>query len=318
MLHIDAEEVAAPLDRRLLIDALDDAFRQPHQIPERHQHRIESTNAESAGGTLLIMPAWDAATALGVKIVTVFPGNALRGRPAVCASYLLLDATSGEPRAIIDGGELTLRRTAAASALASRYLSSAGASRLLMVGTGRLAPHLIESHAVVRPLSEVRIWGRHADRARELAASLADRGLIIEASEDLEGSARWADIVSCATLSHEPLIRGAWLAAGQHLDLVGAFTPAMREADDEVIARCALYVDARAGALRESGEIIGAIERGIIDATAIRAELAELPSGSFARRHPGDITVFKSVGTALEDLVAARLVVGKAATCGSA
>jgi alanine dehydrogenase len=306
MRQFDAAQVAARLERQVLIDALDGAFRQPHFIPERQHHRPGS-------GTLLIMPAWDGA-AIGVKIVTVFPDNAKRGLPAVCASYLMLDAASGEPHAVIDGGELTLRRTAAASALASRHLSSPGATRLLMIGTGRLAPHLIESHVLVRPLSEVRIWGRRPDRARELAASLAtaaslaNSGIRVTATEDLEGSARWADIVSCATLSQRPLVHGAWLRAGQHLDLVGAFTPDMCEADDEAITRCALYVDTRAGALHESGEIIGAIERGVIQPGAIRAELSDLPSGSFARRHRDEITLFKSVGNALEDLVAAKLV----------
>ena len=328
MQYIDAAEVAARLDRRALIDALDAAFREPHEVPVRHHHRIEPAlpTPERAGGragTLLIMPAWDhpaaapatnapasdAPAALGIKIVTVFPDNVRRGLPSVCASYLLLDASSGEPRAIIEGGELTVRRTAAASALASRYLSSPGASRLVMVGTGRLAPHLIESHALVRRLSQVRIWGRRADRARSLAAALAGRGFSVEATEELEAAARWADIVSCATLSQQPLIHGAWLEAGQHLDLVGAYTREMCETDDDAMARCALYVDTRSGALSESGEIIGAIERGVIGPSAIRAELSDLALGVFARRHRDEITLFKSVGCALEDLVAAKLVV---------
>jgi ornithine cyclodeaminase len=315
--QIDAAQVAARLDRRTLIDALDQAFRHPHEIPTRHHHRLEPSASEPgragrSAGTLLIMPAWDASSALGIKIVTVFPDNARRGLPSVCASYLLLDAATGEPRAIIDGGELTVRRTAAASALASRYLSSPGASRLLMVGTGRLAPHLVESHALVRPVKEVRIWGRRAHVARELAAALAGRGFAVEATEDLEGAARWADVVSCATLSQQPLIHGAWLRPGQHLDLVGAYTRQMCEADDAAMARCALYVDTRSGALSESGEIIGAIERGVIEPGAIRAEFSDLASGSFARRHRDEITLFKSVGSALEDLVAAKLVVAAA------
>ena len=307
MQHINAAEVAARLDRRAVIDALDAAFRLPHQVPVRHHHRIEPKHADGSAGTLLIMPAWDPST-LGIKIVTVFPDNALRGLPAVTASYLMLDAVSGEPIALLDGGELTLRRTAAASALASRYLSSPDATRLTIVGTGKLAPHLVESHALVRPISEVRIWGRHLERARELALSLANRGFTVEATEDLEGSVRWAEVISCATLSQQPLVRGAWLKGGQHLDLVGAFTRDMREADDEAIARCALYVDTRAGALSESGEIIGALERGVIQPGAIQAEFSDLRAGSFARRRREDITVFKSVGTALEDLVAAKLV----------
>lgn len=314
MLQIDAAQVAACLDRRALIDALDDAFRKPHQVPERQHYTIDAAQPGRSGGTLLIMPAWDrgpvrgAGAALGIKVVTVFPDNALRGLPSVCASYLLLDAATGQARAIIDGGELTLRRTAAASALASRYLSTPGAARLLMVGTGKLAPHLIESHALVRPIREVRIWGRRTERAGELADSLAGLGLSVETTEDLEASTQWADVISCATLSQQPLVLGAWLRPGQHLDLVGAFTPQMREVDDEAIARCALYVDARTGALSESGEIIGAIARGIIGPNAILAEFADLSAGTFARLDARAITVFKSLGTALEDLVAAKLV----------
>jgi alanine dehydrogenase len=253
------------------------------------------------------MPAWRIGGSLGIKVATIFPDNALRGLPAVAATYLLLDCGTGQPRALLDGAELTLRRTGAASALASRHLSVAGASRLAMVGTGRLAPHLIESHMAVRPIREVRIWGRHFERARSLAASLERPGLSVTAAADLEEAVRWADIVSCATLSHKPLVLGSWLKAGQHLDLVGGFTPQMRECDDEAITRAQLYVDTRIGAFAESGEIIGALERGVIERDAVRAELSELGSGGFARTAADVITLFKSVGTALEDLVAAEL-----------
>ncbi len=179
MLQLDAAALAARLDRRALIDALDGAFRRPHSVPARRQYTVEPA-IDGQAGTLLVMPAWTAGGALGIKLVTVFPDNALRGLPAVCASYLLFDATNGQARAILDGTELTLRRTGAASALASRYLSAPDAARLLMVGSGRLAPHLIESHALVRPIREVRIWGRHADRARALAATLTRSGLSVE------------------------------------------------------------------------------------------------------------------------------------------
>jgi ornithine cyclodeaminase len=316
MQFLDAAQVAARLDRRTLIDALDAAFRQPHHVPDRQHYRIEgppgnaskSAGADGAGGgTLLLMPAWNPGGALGIKLVTVFPDNAQRGLPSVNASYLLLDAATGQPRAFLDGGELTLRRTAAASALAARYLAPSDAQRLLLVGTGKLAPHLVESHILMRPIREVRIWGRRAARAHALAASLQRPGVSISVTEDLEASTHWADIVTCATLSHEPLVRGAWLRPTQHLDLVGAFTPQMREVDDEAIARCALYVDTRAGALSESGEIIGALTRGVIQQSAILAEFSDLPAGSFKRQDPRAITIFKSVGSALEDLVAANL-----------
>jgi alanine dehydrogenase len=314
MLQLDAVALAACLDRETLIDALDDAFRKPYSVPTRQQYQLQPTTKGQSGGTLLVMPAWNTGGGLGVKIVTVFPDNALRSLPAVCASYLLLDATNGRPRAILDGGELTLRRTGAASALASRHLSSPDSSRLLMVGTGELAPHLIASHALVRPIREVRIWGRHAGRARALAASLTKADLSVESTEDLETATGWADIVSCATLSKQPLVLGAWLRPGQHLDLVGAFTPEMREVDDDAIARSELYVDTRAGALGESGEIIGAMARGIIDQTAVRGDFSDLAAGLFKRSAPHAITIFKSVGTALEDLVAAELALGASQT----
>jgi alanine dehydrogenase len=307
VLQLDASALAARLDRAALIDALDAAFRGSAVVPARRQYAIAEAGAR--GGTLLVMPAWREGASLGIKLVTVFPDNAEKGLPAVAATYLLLDASTGVPRALLDGEELTLRRTGAASALASRYLSAPQASRLAMVGTGQLARHLIESHARVRPIREVRIWGRRIERARAVAASLHCPQLRVEAVDDLEAAVRWADIVSCATLSQQPLVRGAWLHGGQHLDLVGAFNPQMCEADDEALARAELYVDTRVGALAESGEIVGAIARGVIGQQAVRAELSELASDRFKRSHPAAITLFKSVGTALEDLAAAELAV---------
>ncbi|MGD0491956.1 MAG: ornithine cyclodeaminase family protein [Steroidobacteraceae bacterium] len=310
MLQLDAAALAARLPRQALIDALEQAFRTPAVVPERRHYQIQSGNPGQQPGTLLLMPAWRVGGALGIKLVTIYPDNALRSLPAVAATYLLLDAETGRPRALLDGGELTLRRTGAASALASRFLSAPDASRLTMVGTGRLAPHLIESHAAVRPIREIRIWGRNAAHSRALAVSLQRPGWVVSATEDLEGAVRWAEVVSCATLSRQPLVRGEWLAAGQHLDLVGAFTPDMCEADDAAVARSELFVDTRQGALSESGELIGAIRRGVIDATSVRGDLSDLVSDRAARSRPSAVTLFKSVGTALEDLVAAELATG--------
>src|SRR5271156_1537366 len=310
MLQLDASALAACLEREALIDALDTAFRGSAVVPPRQQYAIKAIEGGARGGTLLVMPAWRAGS-LGIKLVTVYPGNAEKGLPAVAATYMLLDASTGVPRALLDGEELTLRRTGAASALASRYLSPPDASRLAMVGTGQLAPHLIESHARVRPIREVRIWGRRSERARAVAASLRSPQLRVEAVDDLEAAVRWADVVSCATLSQQPLVQGVWLHAGQHLDLVGAFNPQICETDDAAVARAELYVDTRVGALAESGEIVGAISRGVIGPQALRAELSELASGRFKRSHPGAITLFKSVGTALEDLAAAELAIAR-------
>jgi ornithine cyclodeaminase len=255
------------------------------------------------------MPAWQPGTALGIKIVSVFPGNAAKGLPAVMGQYLLLDATTGAPKALIDGTALTLRRTAAASALASRFLSRADAAHLLMVGTGALAPHLIAAHCAVRPIRRVTIWGRNADHARATADKLDLPGISVTVAPMLEDAAGEADIITCATLATAPLVRGEWLRAGQHLDLVGGFTPAMREADDEAVRRAAVYVDTRGGAMKEAGDIVQPLASVALTAAAIKGDLFDLCRGAApGRGGAGEITLFKSVGTALEDLAAAKLV----------
>lgn len=304
LLHLDRTALATLLTRGTLIDRLERAFASDCTTPVRQSYDL------GGGKTLLLMPGWRANGAIGVKLVTVFADNALRSLPAVHACYVLLDAQTGAPRAMLDGNELTLRRTGAASALAARYLARADAERLLMVGTGELAPHVILSHATVRPIKSVRIWGRRVEKAREVAAALKGHPFSVDVSEDLETSVAWADIISCATLSQQPLIAGRWLRPGQHLDLIGAFRPNMREADDEALARADLYVDTRAGALAEAGEFVQALAAGVIELSDVRGELSELARGTAPGRTSADaITLFKSVGTALEDLAAAELAV---------
>ena len=254
------------------------------------------------------MPAW-AAGSLGVKIVTVFPANRARGLASVSALYLLMDGTTGHPLALIDGEALTLRRTAAASALAGGYLARPDAKCLLVVGTGALAPYMAAAHCAVRQIDRVLVWGRAAEHARAAAARLAADGLPAEVCADLPAGLAVADIVTCATTAREPIVRGAQVAAGAHVDLVGAFTPEMRESDDELVKRAEVFVDTFAGALKEAGDLVQPINGGAIAREHVRAELADLVTG----RHPGRssakaVTLFKSVGTALEDLCAARLV----------
>ncbi len=307
MQTIDAGQIAANLPYDQLIDALSEAFRVGATVPDRTVHTIAADNGHD--GTLLLMPAWQRGESMGVKIATVFPGNVSKGIGAVQASYFLLDGATGQPRAVFDGAELTLRRTACASALAARFLSRENSRTLLMVGAGHLAPHLIAAHATVREFEQVLIWARREEAAHELAAAVLPSRQEISVVTDLEAAVRQADIVSCATLATEPLIRGEWLCGGQHLDLVGAFTPAMREADNEAMRRSRIFVDTYSGALAESGELIQAIREGVILRTDIVADLAQLVQGDVTGRNTDDeITLFKSVGTALEDLAAAELV----------
>ena len=304
---IQAAEVDAALDYESLVERLRQAFRRDITVPLRHHHSIEG-DGETA--TLLLMPAWQAGRHIGIKLATVFPGNSAHGLPAVMGAYLLLDGRTGSPLALIDGPVLTARRTAAASALASSYLSRPDSERLLMVGTGTLAPHLIAAHAAVRPIHNVLVWGRTEETAAKLAKRLDRPDFRVAATTDLEAAARGAHIISCATLSNEPLIAGDWLQPGQHLDLVGGFRPDMRETDDTAIRRARVFVDTRAGACSEAGDIVQPIESGVLDPEDIAADLFELTRGERAgRRYYDQITLFKSTGTALEDLAAAELAV---------
>ena len=319
---LSAAEVDAALDDLALIDRLDALFRAGCEMPVRHHHKIAApVGPGSADAMLLLMPAWTRGPSshLGIKVVTVFPDNGKRSLPSIYGQYLLLDGTTGQPVAMLDGTMLTKRRTACASGLASRYLSRPDARRLLMIGTGALAPQLIRVHAKVRPIEEVAIWGRRPERAAALAKELSvslpqalSRPIAVRAVSDRRQAIGEADIISCATLSSTPLVEGDWLREGQHVDLVGAYTPQMRESDDKAVRRARVYVDTRAGALKEGGDIVQPLANGTIAETDVIADLYELSRAQRAGRTPGDatsITLFKSVGAALEDLAAAELAV---------
>ena len=244
---LTASEIDQALTFPALIDALAEAFAGDFAAPERHHHGIDR---EDTPGTLLLMPAWTGRRAkdayLGVKVVSVFPGNGDQGLPSVLGTYLLMDGGTGLPLAALDGTRLTVWRTAAASALAARFLARPDASRMVMVGAGALAPFLIRAHLSQRPVEEVLLWNRSRARADALAEELRAENLPVRATDDLEAAVRGADLVSCATLSQSPLVKGEWLKPGAHLDLVGAFNLAMREADDEALRRSSLYVDTAA------------------------------------------------------------------------
>jgi ornithine cyclodeaminase len=306
MLNLDSRAVASALPYRPLIDALKIAFASDVEAPVRSHHIIPVP--AGTDGNLLLMPAWQSGGSVGVKLVTVFPDNAQKGVPAVCGTYILMSADTGVPLATLDGSELTLRRPAAAFALASSYLSRDDARSFLMVGTGNLAPHLVMAHTAVRPIEHVTIWGRRPEAADDLASSLSGGNFEVSVTDNLKAAAGEADIISCATLTTDPLIKGEWLHDGQHLDLVGAFTPEMRETNTEALRRAAIYVDTRAGAFSEAGEIVQAMAKGAISEDDVRAELRDLCSGGAeGRQSPDQLTLFKSVGTALEDLAAAEL-----------
>jgi len=304
---ISNEELEQVLDFESLIECLRQAFREKYTVPLRHHHPYENPE-EGVDTTLLLMPAWQAGSYLGVKVVTVSPNNGKHQLPSIQGLYTLFDARSGSPIAQMDAKILTTRRTAAASALASVFLSRKDSKSLLMVGTGALAPNLIEAHAAVRPIEKVWIWGRNLEKAEALAKKLGHLEQEIRAIEKIEEAMEEADIISCATLSTQPLLFGKFLKAGQHLDLVGSFKPDMREADDACVAKSSVFVDILEGAAKESGDIFLPLKRGVLKMEEIKAELSDLCLGKHAgRQNEDEITLFKSVGFAAEDLAAAKL-----------
>lgn len=297
---VDAAAVAAATPYPALIDALSAAFAAPGGVtaPPRAHHPMPV--AGRAERTMLLMPAWDDGGAAVVKLVTVAPDNGARGLPAVQATVLVGDAETGAWSMALDGATLTARRTAAASALAARHLARPDAATLLVVGAGRLAPELIAAHRAVRPIARVLVWARDPAKAAAMPG--------VEVATDLAAACAAADVISCATLSTAPLVRGAWLRRGVHLDLVGAFRPDMRESDAEAVRRATVFVDTAAGAEAEGGDLVQAAAEGAYAPGGFAADLAALCRGAHpGRAGPEEITLFKSVGASLEDFAAARL-----------
>jgi len=306
---IAADQVRAALPYPALIDVLRLTFAESDQVqvPRRHAHLLPED------ATLLLMPAWRAQRQLGIKLVTVTPSNRERDLPTVHALYLLSDTDTGVPLAIIDGEVLTLRRTAAVSALASRFLSRPDSRSLLMAGTGRLAPDMVVAHCIARNIERVMVWGRSERKAQECVKRIRQAGLPdhvrVQTTVILADACADADIICCATTSTEPLLRAEWVKPGTHIDLVGGFRPNMREADDTLMSTAAVFVDTLEGALAEAGDLVQPIEAGLLRATDIRADLGALARAAQpGRQSTQQITLFKSVGSALADLAAAGLV----------
>lgn len=305
MLTLDAHATRARLSFAALIPALRSAFAAGCELPLRHTHTI--ANPHGPDGTVLLMPAWRTGQRLGIKTVTIFPGNSALGRPGLHSLYTLYDATTGVPLAQIDGNEITSRRTAAAAALAASFLAREDATRLLVLGCGRVASLVPEAMRVVRPIAQVRVWNHRREGAERLAAALRLQGCAAEAVSDLDAAVASADIVSTATLATAPLVHGKTLRPGTHLDLIGSFTPAMRESDADCFARARVYVDTEEAPMK-SGDFIEARRAGAFADDRLQATLAQLCRGERPGRASHDeITLFKAVGTALEDLAAAEL-----------
>jgi len=314
MRHFDQAQLDKSLTFPSLIESLRSAFAGNWTTPMRQHHGMPGfdNNGAEVENALLLMPAWTGPGAenfVGVKLVAVYPSNGQIDLPSIHGLYYLIDGNTGQPLATMDGARMTVWRTAAASALASTYLSRPESSTLTMIGTGALSPFMIRAHMAVRPITEVFFWNHNIRRAHELAQELRDQGLPVTSHPDLVTAVGKSDIVCAATLTTTPLIFGKWVKPGTHIDTVGAFTPTMRETDDELVRLASLFCDTRTGALKEGGDLAIPISQGVISSSDILADLHELTRGT----HPGrtsaqEVTYFKSVGTALEDLAGAIAV----------
>ena len=309
MRFVSADEVYRICRSTALVDALCEAHRGERPLCERSliQHEV---NGELQ--SYVNISAWLPGEAFATKVITILPGNPSRDQdlPAIQALVPLFDGKTGAPRAVLDGTSLTYVKTAADSALGARLLAKPQPESLALVGTGGLAPHVVRAHLMAHPsITRVRVWGRRRQAADAVAADLTGLPADVEVAGELESAVRSADIVTCVTASTTPLVRGKWLRPGAHLDLIGSFTPDMRECDDEAIRRARLFVDSPWGAIEEAGDICDPLARGVISRDDIEADLFDLCSGKFQLdRAADDVTLFKNGGGAHLDLFAAQFI----------
>ena len=304
MQFITKEEVARRSPYAALIDALASGLREPIESPPRIHF-----NPNHDPSTVLIMPAWRPNRTMGTKIISIWPQNNAKGKSAVSAVYVLTSCDDGATLAVIDGTELTLRRTAATAALAARLLARPASRKLAVLGTGALSAHMAMAHHAVIGLTETTIWGREPGKAQAVVDALARVGIAARASTDLQRTLAQTDLVAAATTATQPFIRDEWVKPGTHLGLIGAFTASMAEAEPALLCRVSLFADTRDGVLEKGGEVWQAVHSGLIKASDVRAELAELVALApkvTGRSSEQEITVFKSVGFAALDLIAAE------------
>ncbi|MEJ8572510.1 ornithine cyclodeaminase [Microbaculum marinum] len=304
MIAIDAETVHGLMDWHRVVEALRDGHRGPRPS-------IDDLLMRNEGSAFLIRASWVPGGAVGLKAVTVFPGNPNREPPlpAVQGQFLLFDGDTGAVTAAIDGAAITALKTAGDSALGSDLLSRRDVETLAMVGAGAMAEPLIRAHLSVRPsLRRIVIANRTVGRAEALKERLADTGCEIKTTASIDTAVAAGDVVSVATMTREPIIRGELLRPGAHLDLVGAYTPDMREADDEVFRRGRLFVDARETTVHEIGELMIPLAAGVISEDDIQGDLFEMVPGSAGRASPEEVTVYKNGGGAHLDLMTAGAI----------
>lgn len=305
----ESAQVADALPWEALIRSIEQTLADPTaSAPERTVHPVETAGATAS---LLLKPGWVVGDVIVVKAVTFFPDNGRRGVATVNAGVLLFDGNDGSMIGACDGNELTTRRTAAASAIAAKHLARPDAERLLVVGTGALSPMVVGAHMAAHSYRSVAVWGRSEHKATMVVEQLANNGVHADVVSDLDAAVATADVITCVTGSTEPLVKGLLLQPGTHVDLIGSFTPDMRESDDDVIRRGSVWVDSYEDGVL-AGDLAQPLASGVLKQADIGGDLRELITGECdGRADSAQITVFKSAGIALEDVAAARLVFGR-------
>ncbi|WP_099608725.1 ornithine cyclodeaminase family protein [Vibrio coralliilyticus] len=314
MINIDAQQIVNCLSMRGLIESMRQTYTEQATIPQRRVMPLEDGSYDA----FALLPAWSESL-ITVKAFTYFPNNAEQGKDSLASKILAFDRTNGEPLALLDGKVLTFWRTAAASALAADYLARQDASRLLICGTGNLAPYMAWAYAAVRPLSKVLVWGRDEAKARqtmdeilsasEYQALPESKRFSVEVVDSVDQALSEVDMVTCVTGASQPLFNGSNVRAGTHIDLIGNHDKDKRECDTQIVTRSTVFVDSRINVLAEAGDLLIPIEEGVFSEQQISAELPELCSGRHVGREDSQqITLYKSVGSALADLAAVKFV----------
>lgn len=312
MRFADLDTTLRLLDFPGLVAALRETYRRGVDTYDRRLLVEPLPNGEQ--NDWLLQPAWQYGRNFGIKLVSIFPGNEAKGVNTILGAYVLFDGQTGLPQLVVDGVGITLRKTAANSALATDFLARKDAKTLLMIGAGALAPHLIEAHSAVRKFERVLIWNRTPAKAAAIAKRIGRPGYRAEAMTDLEAAVRQADVISAATFATEPLVKGTWLKPGTHVDLVGGYRPDLRESDDEAVRRSRVFVDWRPSTIEICGDICQPIAAGLTSDAAI-TDTFQLARGERpARQNDQEITLFKSGGGGHEDLGTAQYLMSKLGT----
>ncbi|MFT4568543.1 MAG: ornithine cyclodeaminase/alanine dehydrogenase-like protein (mu-crystallin family) [Saprospiraceae bacterium] len=309
MIHIEDSFIKDNVDYPTLIEALRLAFSKQKIVCPPKQVYDYKSQISNIDNTMLIMPAWDDDQYFGVKLISTTPSNKQNDIPYINGLYLLFDANTGVPFASMDAKLITHMRTAATSVLGAQYLLPKGATSVLIMGNGQIAPHFISAYDSLSEINHIYLWGRDYKKSQRVVDSLQAINASVEAVPDFTKVIRKVDVVSCITSARSPIVQTDHLRQGQHIDLAGSFTPEMIEVSTDVVARSHVYVDNHDVTPFHAGELVQAVNEGKLETSSIVGDLHSLCVDKTSKRSKDtDLTLFKSTGMAIEDFVIANMI----------